>query len=187
MAADHLQCGLVHRVLRLQPHARQWLLRRGRLRGSDLSDRLLLFGLNAPNTADRWDKLCSNLVAWLLTLPPSRRSDDLQRRGPTDLGLPGGRAGVRKMWPSLAWTTKSHLSIHGSSLTSINQGAERTGYEAALLLDEWMSGKKVVPGNGGDARRHRRSAFHADSRHSNSDIAAALRFIHAGERADRRG
>ncbi|NLZ00455.1 MAG: substrate-binding domain-containing protein [Pirellulaceae bacterium] len=32
-------------------------------------------------------------------------------------------------------------------LTSVDQGSQRTGYQAALLLDQWMEGEPVAPGS----------------------------------------
>jgi LacI family transcriptional regulator len=63
-------------------------------------------------------------------------------------------------------------------LTSVDQGAQQTGYEAACLLEQWMSGEAVAPGKrsvspvGIVARRSTEILATADS-----DVAAALRFI----------
>jgi LacI family transcriptional regulator len=70
-------------------------------------------------------------------------------------------------------------------LTSVDQGAQQTGYEAALLLDQWMDGKPVAPG------KRSVSPVGIVTRGSteilavgDNDVAAALRFIreHACER-----
>jgi LacI family transcriptional regulator len=71
------------------------------------------------------------------------------------------------------------------SLTSVDQGAQQTGYEAAALLDQWISGEPVAPGKRsvspvGIVARGSTEILAVDDR----DVAAALQFIreHASER-----
>jgi len=63
-------------------------------------------------------------------------------------------------------------------LTSIDQGAQQTGYEAALLLDQWMAGEPVTPGKRsvspvGIVVRGSTEILAA----GDDDVTAALRFI----------
>lgn len=63
-------------------------------------------------------------------------------------------------------------------LTSVEQGCRRAGYEAAALLDQWMSGQKPPGGkrlSGAVGVACRRSTENIVS--SDADVTAALRFI----------
>ena len=76
-------------------------------------------------------------------------------------------------------------SFTNPPLTSVDQGAQQTGYEAALLLDQWMNGESVAPGKRlvspvGIVARGSTEILAIDD----DDVAGALQFIreHAHER-----
>jgi len=121
---------------------------------------------NATNTAsDTWENLCESLVAWLSALPrpvgimacnDSRARQILEAcrmarlRVPEDVAVVGVDNEV------------AICPITDPPLTSVDQGSQRQGYEAALLLDRWMAGQGVAPGRRvappafqGRARTHR--------------------------------
>jgi len=143
---------------------------------------------NVPNTAsDRWDSLCGNLATWLSGLPrplglmtcnDARAQQILQAcriaglRAPEDVAVVG------------VDNEEAICLFTDPPLTSIDQGAQRTGYEAAQLLDRWMAGEPVDPGKRtispvGIVVRRSTEILAA----SDNEIATALRFIrdHAQE------
>lgn len=188
MAADHLLgCGLVH--FAYCGYSPTPVNGCSQARGQAFHEAIARTGYscsvyNAPNTAaDRWDKLCGSLAAWLSSLPrpfgvmtcnDARAQQILEACQAAGLRVPEDVAvvGVDNEEAICQFTTPP--------LTSIDQGAERTGYEAALLLDQWMAGEKVVPGKrlvtpvGIVVRRSTEILVASDN-----DIAIALRFIRA--------
>lgn len=138
---------------------------------------------NAPNTAsDTWERLCGELAEWLAGLPrplglmtcnDSRAQQILEACRTAGLRVPEDVAvvGVDNEEAVCPFTVPS--------LTSVDQGAQRTGYEAALLLDQWMDGEPVSPGKrsvspvGIVARGSTEILAGGDN-----ELAAALRFIH---------
>jgi LacI family transcriptional regulator len=143
---------------------------------------------NAPNTAsDTWEKICGDLVAWLSGLPrplglmtcnDSRALQILEACRMVGLRVPEDVAVVG------VDNEEAVCPFTHPSLTSVDQGSQRTGYEAALLLEQWMAGEAVAPGKrevapvGIVARGSTEIAMASDD-----EVAAALRFIqeHAGE------
>ncbi len=143
---------------------------------------------NAPNTAsDTWERLCGELAQWLTSLPrplglmacnDSRAMQILEACRMAGLRVPEDVAVVG------VDNEEAICPFTDPPLTSVDQGAQQTGYEAALLLDQWMGGEPVAPGNrsvspvGMVARASTEIVAAGDN-----DVAAALRFIreHAGE------
>jgi len=144
---------------------------------------------NAPNTAsDLWENLCGDLMDWLSKLPhplgvmacnDSRARQILEACRMVGLRVPEDVAVVG------VDNEEAICQYTDPPLTSVDQGSERSGYEAALLLDQWMSGQRVAPGKreiapvGIVARRSTEILAAPDD-----EVATALRFIrdHAGER-----
>jgi LacI family transcriptional regulator len=105
---------------------------------------------NAPNTAsDTWEKICGDLVAWLSSLPhpvgimacnDSRARQILEACRMVHLRVPEDVAvvGVDNEEAICLFTKPT--------LTSVDQGSQRSGYEAASLLDQWMDGGLMTPG-----------------------------------------
>jgi LacI family transcriptional regulator len=138
---------------------------------------------NAPNTAsDSWEKICGDLVAWLSSLPQpcgvlacndSRARQILEACRTVGFRVPEDVAviGVDNEEAICQFTTPT--------LTSVDQGSQRSGYEAAVLLNQWMSGEPVPPGKRtfpavGIVARGSTEILVA----SDDEVAAALRFIH---------
>ncbi len=144
---------------------------------------------NAPNTAsDTWDRLCGELTQWLTGLPrplglmacnDSRALQILEACRAAGLRVPEDVAVVG------VDNEEAVCPFTDPPLTSVDQGAQRNGYEAAALLDEWMGGEPVAPGKRlvspvGIVARGSTEILAA----GDSGVAAALRFIreHACER-----
>lgn len=143
---------------------------------------------NAPNTAsDTWERLCGELADWLISLPrplglmacnDSRAQQILEACRTAGLRVPEDVAVVG------VDNEDAVCPFTNPPLTSVDQGAQQTGYEAARLLDQWMSGEPVAAGKrsvapvGIVARGSTEILATGDH-----DVAAALRFIrdHAGE------
>ncbi len=138
---------------------------------------------NAPDTASAtWEQLCSELAQWLTGLPRPlgvMTSNDARAlqimeacrmaglRVPEDVAVVG------------VDNEEAICPFSDPPLTSIDQGAQQTGYEAALLLDQWMNGEPVAPGKRlvspvGIVARGSTEILAVDDR----DVADALRFIH---------
>jgi len=143
---------------------------------------------NAPNMAsDTWEKICGNLVAWLSRLPrplgllacnDSRARQILEACRMVGLRVPEDVAVVG------VDNEEAICLFTDPPLTSVDQGSQHTGYEAALLLDQWMSGTPVTPGKRevqpvGIVARGSTELTAA----SDDEVAAALRYIqdHASE------
>lgn len=143
---------------------------------------------NVPNTAsDRWESLCDSLMTWLSSLPrpvglmacnDARARQILEACRMAGLRVPEDVAvvGVDNEEAICQFTVPP--------LTSIDQGAQRTGFEAAQLLDQWMAGEAVAPGKRviqpvGTVVRRSTEILAA----SDNEVALALRFIrdHAHE------
>lgn len=144
---------------------------------------------NAPNTeAGSWERLCRELADWLSGLPrplglmtcnDSRAQQILEACRLAGLRVPEDVAVVG------VDNEEAICPFTDPPLTSIDQGAHQTGYEAATLLDQWMSGEAVEPGKRlvspvGIIGRRSTEILATDDR----DLAAALQFIrdHACER-----
>lgn len=137
---------------------------------------------NAPNTAsDTWERLCGELAEWLAGLPrplglmtcnDSRAQQILEACRMAELRVPEDVAVVG------VDNEEAICPFTDPPLTSVDQGAQQTGYEAAQLLDQWMSGETVAPGKrsvspvGIVARGSTEILATGDQ-----DVAAALRFI----------
>ncbi len=137
---------------------------------------------NVPDTAsDTWERLCGDLADWLASLPrplglmacnDSRALQILEAcrmallRVPEDVAVVG------------VDNEEAICPFTDPPLTSVDQGAQQTGFEAAALLDQWMGGESVPPGKrlvtpvGIVARGSTEILAAADD-----DVAAALRFI----------
>jgi LacI family transcriptional regulator len=105
---------------------------------------------NAPNTAsDTWENICGDLVAWLSRLPhpvgimacnDSRARQILEACRMVHLRVPEDVAVVG------VDNEEAICLFTNPMLTSVDQGSQRSGYEAASLLDQWMEGGSVTPG-----------------------------------------
>lgn len=191
MAADHLlECGLVH--FAYCGYSPTPVNGCSQARAQAFQEAIARTGytcsvFNAPNTAaDRWDKLCSSLVAWLADLPrpvglmtcnDARAQQILEACRIAGLRVPEDVAVVG------VDNEEAICQFTDPPLTSVDQGAQRTGYEAAQLLDQWMAGEPVIPGKreispvGIVVRRSTEILDAADQ-----EIAVALRFIHSHAR-----
>jgi LacI family transcriptional regulator len=137
---------------------------------------------NAPNTAsDTWEKICGDLVAWLTQLPhptgimacnDSRARQILEACRMAGLRVPEDVAVVG------VDNEEAICLFTDPTLTSVDQGSQRSGYEAASLLDQWMESGPVTPGKrsvqpvGIVARGSTEILATTDD-----ELAAALRFI----------
>jgi LacI family transcriptional regulator len=143
---------------------------------------------NAPNTAsDSWERLRDELAQWLSGLPrplglmacnDARALQILEACRMAGLRVPEDVAVVG------VDNEEAVCPFTDPPLTSVDQGAQQTGYEAAQLLEQWMAGEAVAPGKRsvaplGIVVRRSTEILAADDR----DVAAALRFIreHASE------
>ncbi len=143
---------------------------------------------NVPNTAsDTWESLRGELARWLLSLPrplgllacnDARALQILEACRMAGLRVPEDVAVVG------VDNEEALCSFTDPPLTSVDQGAQQTGYEAALLLDQWMNGDPVAPGKRsvspvGIVVRGSTEILAVNDH----DVADALRFIreHAGE------
>jgi len=144
---------------------------------------------NVPDTAsDTWERLCGELAQWLTGLPrplglmtcnDSRALQILEACRMAGLRVPEDIAVVG------VDNEEAVCPFTDPPLTSVDQGAQQTGYEAALLLDQWMDGEPVAPGKrlvspvGIVARGSTEILAVGDD-----DVAGALRYIreHACER-----
>lgn len=137
---------------------------------------------NAPNTAsDTWERLCGELAQWLRSLPrplglmtcnDSRALQILEACRKAGLRVPEDVAVVG------VDNEEAICPFTDPPLTSVDQGAQQTGYEAASLLDQWMAGEAVAPGKRsvspvGIVARGSTEILATDDH----DVAAALRFI----------
>ena len=144
---------------------------------------------NVPDTAsDTWERLCRELAQWLAGLPrplglmacnDSRALQILEACRMAGLRVPEDVAVVG------VDNEDAICPFTDPPLTSVDQGSQQTGYEAALLLDQWMDGEPVAPGKRsvspvGIVARGSTEILAVDDH----DVAAALRFIreHASER-----
>ncbi len=144
---------------------------------------------NVPDTAsDTWERLYEELAQWLTSLPrplglmacnDSRALQILEACRMAGLRVPEDVAVVG------VDNEEAICPFTDPSLTSVDQGAQQTGYEAAALLDQWISGESVTPGKRsvspvGIVARGSTEILAVDDR----DVAAALQFIreHASER-----
>ena len=137
---------------------------------------------NAPNTAsDTWEKICGDLVEWLSQLPrpigimacnDSRARQILEACRMAGLRVPEDVAVVG------VDNEESLCLFTDPTLTSVDQGSQRSGYEAASLLDQWMAGGSVTPGKRtvppvGIVARGSTDLLAT----TNDELAAAVRFI----------
>ena len=105
---------------------------------------------NVLDTAsDTWERLCGELAQWLTSLPrplglmacnDSRALQILEACRMAGLRVPEDVAVVG------VDNEEAVCPFTDPPLTSVDQGAQQTGYEAALLLDQWMNGELVAPG-----------------------------------------
>ena len=142
----------------------------------------------ADTASDTWESLCRELADWLTGLPhplglmacnDSRAQQILQACRTAELRVPEDVAVVG------VDNEEAICPFTDPPLTSVDQGAQQTGYEAAVLLDQWMDGKSVKPGKRlvspvGIVGRGSTEILAVDD----DDVAAALQFIreHACER-----
>jgi LacI family transcriptional regulator len=137
---------------------------------------------NAPNTAsDTWERLCGELAEWLTSLPrplglmacnDSRALQILAACRTAGLRVPEDMAVVG------VDNEEAVCLFTDPPLTSVDQGAQQTGHEAASLLDQWMAGEIVAPGKRlvspvGVVARGSTEILATGDR----DVAAALQFI----------
>lgn len=105
---------------------------------------------DAPNMAsDTWATICGDLIEWLSELPrpvgimacnDSRARQILEACRIANLRVPNDVAivGVDDEEAICLFTDPT--------LTSVDQGSHRSGYEAASLLNRWIEGGAVAPG-----------------------------------------
>ncbi len=137
---------------------------------------------NVPDTAsDTWEKLYDELAQWLTSLPrplglmtcnDSRALQILEACRMARLRVPEDVAVVG------VDNEEAICPFTDPPLTSVDQGAQQTGYEAALLLDQWMDGEPVASGKRlvspvGIVGRGSTEILAVDD----NDVAAALQFI----------
>lgn len=144
---------------------------------------------NVPDTTtETWETLCRRLVKWLTGLPrplglmacnDARALQIMEACRVAGLRVPEDVAVVG------VDNEEAICPFTDPPLTSVDQGAQQTGYEAASLLDRWMAGEPVVPGKRsvspvGIVARGSTEILAVDDQ----DMAAALRFIreHACQR-----
>ncbi|MBN2293428.1 MAG: DNA-binding transcriptional regulator [Pirellulales bacterium] len=137
---------------------------------------------NIPDTASNtWESLSAELADWLSSLPRPlgiMTSNDARAlqiieacrmaglRVPEDVAVVG------------VDNEEAVCPFSDPPLTSVNQGAQQTGYEAALLLDRCMDGESVAPGKRlvlpvGIVTRGSTEVLAVDD----NDVASALQFI----------
>jgi LacI family transcriptional regulator len=143
---------------------------------------------NVPNTAaGSWDELCATLVEKLSSLPRPlglMACNDARARQVLEACRIAGLRVPEDVAVIGVDNEEAICEFTNPPLTSIDQGAQCTGYEAAQLLDRWMAGEPVTPGKRsispvGIAVRRSTEILAA----SDHDMAVALRFIrdHASE------
>ena len=156
-------------------------------RGEGFQEALLQAGYsceihNVPDTASAtWESLCGELAKWLTGLPrplgimtpnDARALQIIEACRMAGLRVPEDVAVVG------VDNEDAICPFSDPPLTSVDQGAQQTGYEAALLLDQWMHGEPVAPGKrlvkpvGIVARGSTEILAIEDD-----DVAEALRFI----------
>ena len=137
---------------------------------------------NVPDTAsDTWERLYGELADWLIGLPrplglmtcnDSRALQILEACRKAGLRVPEDVAVVG------VDNEEAICPFTDPPLTSVDQGAQQTGYEAAQLLDQWMGGEPVAPGKRlvspvGIVARGSTEILAVDD----DDVATALQFI----------
>ena len=144
---------------------------------------------NVPDSASQtWESLSGELARWLTDLPrplgvmtanDSRALQIVEACRMAGLRVPEDIAVVG------VDNEEAICSFTNPPLTSVDQGAQQTGYEAAKLLDQWMNGESVAPGKRsvspvGIVARGSTEILAIDD----DDVAGALQFIreHAHER-----
>jgi LacI family transcriptional regulator len=154
LAADHLlECGFVHFAYcgyHPTPSNRCSYKRAEAFREAVEQRGHACSAYNASNTAsDTWEKICGDLVAWLSNLPhpvgimacnDSRARQILEACRMVHLRVPEDVAVVG------VDNEEAICLFTNPTLTSVDQGSQRSGYEAASLLDQWMEGGSVTPG-----------------------------------------
>ena len=137
---------------------------------------------NVPDTAsDTWERLYDELAQWLIGLPrplglmtcnDSRAFQIVEACRKAGLRVPEDVAVVG------VDNEEAICPFTDPPLTSVDQGAQQTGYEAAQLLDQWMDGEAVASGKRlvspvGIVGRGSTEVLAVEDR----DVAAALGFI----------
>ncbi|MDY0168329.1 MAG: DNA-binding transcriptional regulator [Thermoguttaceae bacterium] len=137
---------------------------------------------NAPDTTtETWEKLSAELAQWLISLPrplglmtcnDARALQIIEACRMVGLRVPEDVAVVG------VDNEEAICPFTDPPLTSVDQGAHQTGYEAASLLDQWMDGEPVAPGQRsvspvGIVARGSTEILAVDDR----DVTAALRYI----------
>ena len=105
---------------------------------------------NVPDTAsDTWEKLGKELAQWLASLPRPRGLMACNDSRALQILEACRMAGLRVPEDVAVVGVDNEEAVCPFSdppLTSVDQGAQQTGYEAAQLLDQWMDGEPVAPG-----------------------------------------